>query len=278
MSDDMKHGTEYFYDLKDADLRKRGICIGEGKLVVERMIDATSFEVVSVLCTPNLREHFTGRSLGRFPVIALGEDRISGIAGFDFHRGVMAAARRPVSVSLSDFLASHPDASRFVIVSRITEVENIGSIIRSARAFGFDALILGPGSCDPFNRKAVRASMAGCFTLPILETDTADAVKTLRLHKTTLLAATTSGRAIPVTSLFSYPGKLPSLNTGETVVAYPFDPARKCAIMFGNEASGLSEEEIRLCDLEVTISMDRRADSLNVGVACGIFLHYLGKY
>jgi tRNA G18 (ribose-2'-O)-methylase SpoU len=279
-SDGIESGIGLYRNLKDSDLRKREICIGEGIFVVERMIDAPSLDMISVLCVPHLAEHFTKRASGRFPVIVSHTQVISDTAGFDFHRGVMAAARRPFNQPLPDFLALRPDASRIILCTRVSELENIGSIIRSGRAFGFDALVLGPGSCDPFNRKAIRVSMAGCFMMPILEADFANAAGILRARGFILVAATTSERARSIQSMMKVcDGAGVSRRVVESNgIGERFDPGAKYAIVFGSEGSGLGEEELRACDLEVTIPIDTRADSLNVGVAAGIFLHYFGKY
>ncbi len=271
---------EPYKSIKDSDLRNRGICIGEGRFVVERMIDASCLELVSVMCTPALAGYFESRVSGRCPVYAISGDAISAIAGYDFHRGVLAAAVRPSDIGLAEFLDSRPDASRIVIACRVREVENIGSIVRSARCLGFDALIAGEGSADPFNRKAIRASMAGCFAIPILGTDLAVAAGVLKARGFSIVAATTSERAIPVSSLFRSDRAESPLRPRLDASAVPdaCDPDGKYAIVLGNEESGLDEREKGLCDTEVTIPIDRRADSLNVGVAAGIFMHYFGKY
>jgi tRNA G18 (ribose-2'-O)-methylase SpoU len=273
-----------YMNLRDANLTEAGICIGEGQFVVERMIRARSIEPISVLCTGNLEKRYSDMACGRFPVIIASESRMSSIAGFPFHRGVMAAALRPERISLSDFLDSNPAATRIIVCTRVSEVENIGSIIRSGRAFGFDAVLIGAGSCDPFNRKAIRCSMAGCFYLPVIETDFGNAAIALRRHGFTLVGTTPDDHSIPLAQ-FAGEGSLRVATDAGSVSgntdssnAKVFDRRGRYAIVFGHEGSGLSADERSMCDIEVRIPIDAAADSLNIGVAAGIFLHYFGKY
>jgi tRNA G18 (ribose-2'-O)-methylase SpoU len=258
---DGRDDTSIYARLRDRDLAAEGICIGEGRFVVERMIAAPSLSVISVLCTAELVPHFNVLARGRFPVTAASGSGFAAITGYGFHRGVLAAAQRPLPADLGEFLRSRPDARRIAICASVSEVENMGSIVRSARAFGFDALVLGPGSCDPFNRKAVRGSAGGCFYIPFMHTEATAAARFLRANGFTVIGATPDAEALTIDALLRPRGTDP--------------PDRRYAVMFGHEGSGLDDTELAACDVRARIPIDPAADSLNVGVAAGIFFHYL---
>ena len=146
-----------------------------------------------------------------------------------------------------------------VVCPDIANTENLGTLIRIAAGFGVDAMVLGERSCNPFYRQSVRVSMGTIFSLPIVEsTDIRSDLRRLCDEFGVELVATV---------------------LDET--AEPLDRAGradKTALLFGNEAQGLSAEIVELCQRRVTIPMKRGTDSLNVYVAAGIFLyHYTSR-
>jgi len=96
------HLSEY-RDLRDRDLRREGLLVAEGRWLVERLL-ASGWEVLSVLCAPRFAEHFLRLAAGRCPVRTADEQLLAPVAGFPFHRGVLAAARRPEIASLASWL------------------------------------------------------------------------------------------------------------------------------------------------------------------------------
>ena len=79
------------------------------------------------------------------------------------HRGCLALAERPAALSMEAVLAK----SQFVVVlERVVDPDNVGSVFRSAEAFGVNALLLNPGCGDPFFRKAIRTSSGATLVVP----------------------------------------------------------------------------------------------------------------
>jgi tRNA G18 (ribose-2'-O)-methylase SpoU len=145
-----------------------------------------------------------------------------------------------------------------VVCIDIQDPTNLGTILRTAEAFGVAAVVLGGDGADPFSRRVLRVSMGAALQLPIAHsTDLASDLAVLRQReKMSLIAAVAD-------------------STGE-----PFDgvdPPDRFAILLGNESSGLSPQWLDLCDRRVTIPMTPRADSLNVAVATGILLYHFCK-
>ena len=82
-------------------------------------------------------------------------DVITTATGFNMHRGCLAVAERPAE--LRDERRAL-DRQCVAVLERVVDADNVGSVFRSAEAFGVDAVLLSPGCCDPFYRKAIRTS------------------------------------------------------------------------------------------------------------------------
>lgn len=247
---------EVFRNLKDRDLKREGIFIGEGRYVVERMLKA-GCDVLSILCLPEYAGYFTELSGNRFPVIEKTKDELVQITGYRFHRGILAAARRPNFPDLGTYVASLPQKAALVVLPSISESENIGSIIRSASAFSLKGIAIGPGCMDPLSRKAIRCSMGAVFNIPVaVFTDHQSAITILHEYGFHIIGTTPSSRGIPLEG-FHFP--------------------QKSAIVFGHEADGLKPPWDHACDTYLNIRISTRVDSLNVGIAAGIILYTLSE-
>ncbi len=249
-----KEILQTFSRIRERDLRDEGIFIAEGQILVDRLL-ASGLDVIAVLCSDRLAARYRGTAENRFQLVIMSDGEIESIAGYRFHRGVMASCRRPRFQSVTEFLSANPHASRIVICPDLSNAENIGSVMRSASAFGYGAVAIGSRSCDPLSRKALKVSMGAPFNLPILRID--DEESDARLLKS-------RGYEIYGASL-----------KGDTVPLNAFSAPERFAIVFGNEASGLSGQWVSRCNRLLTIPIMPHSDSLNVGVAAGIFMYHL---
>ena len=247
---------ELYKNIKDKNLQKENIFIGEGRYVVERMI-AVGCEIFSVLCTPGNAGYFKKLANNKFPVIEKTKEELTRITGFKFHRGVLAAAQRPLIPDLKTFLTNSPNITTLVILPSLSEAENIGGIIRSATAFSLDGVLMGPECIDPFSRKAIRCSMGSVFAVPL-------AIYTR--HKTAITILRESG--------FHIIGTTPSVS-GKPLNNFHFP--KKTALVFGQESEGLIPPWDSSCDTYLQIRISDKLDSLNVGVAAGIFFYEFSK-
>jgi TrmH family RNA methyltransferase len=133
---------------------------------------------------------------------------------------------------------------------------NAGTVIRCADAAGAGGVVLTGSSVDPYNGKAVRASVGSLFHLPVaLAPDTAAVVATLRASGVQVLAADGAG-------------ELDLDDAADQGLL-----ARPTAWLFGNEAWGLPEEVAALADHRVRIPIHGRAESLNLATAAAVCLY-----
>lgn len=133
---------------------------------------------------------------------------------------------------------------------------NVGAILRSAAWFGADAVLIGPGSADPFGPKAVRAAMGGLWDLRLVASVDLEAdLRSLQQRGLPLFGADLDGEA-----------------------ARDWSPPRDAVLVLGSEAHGLSAAVRPLLDGRVRIGAPdtagpRGVESLNVAVATGVLLH-----
>jgi tRNA G18 (ribose-2'-O)-methylase SpoU len=269
-----------YRDLRDRDLRREGLLVAEGRWLAERLL-ASGWEVLSVLCAPRFAAHFRELAAGRCPVLTADEEQLARLAGFPFHRGVLAAARRPKFLSLAAWLAEpgspggsaggqgsvsqpwppdrpagKPPPAPLVVCPQLTGEYNLGSIVRSAAALGAGALAVGPRCCDPLSRRALKVSMGAAFRLPLLALSEEAAADLARLRAAgyRIAGASPAPEALPLAA-WRHEGPV--------------------ALVLGEEAEGLPEPWAAGCDVLLRIPMREGADSLNVSVAAGILLHAL---
>ena len=143
---------------------------------------------------------------------------------------------------------------KYLYLDCVCDPGNMGTIIRSADAFGVDGIVLSDGCVDVFNPKVLRSTMSGIFNVKIYF-DSGDVLNKFR----------DNGFKIAGTFL------------DDAINAYEFDYCGKCVIIMGNEANGICPRTEKMCTHRITIPMTGGAESLNVAVACGIILYEASK-
>lgn len=138
-------------------------------------------------------------------------------------------------------------AKRLFLLDGLQDPGNIGTIIRTSLAFGFDGVILSDDSVDLYNDKLLRACQGANFYLPILQTDIQTVIPTLQKEGFSVYA-TALRNAKPIEMI---------------------DCQTKMAFVLGNEGNGVKESTIDVCDSAIYIPISQ-AESLNVAIAGGI--------
>ncbi|EFR31557.1 TrmH family RNA methyltransferase [Eremococcus coleocola] len=146
-----------------------------------------------------------------------------------------------------------PSWHRLLLLDAIQDPGNLGTMIRTADAAGFDAVILGQGCVDPYNDKVLRATQGSIWHLPVIHYDLKAAIPALQATKIPVLATALHKDAQIYSDL-----KLDD----------------KVALIMGNEGAGVAGDLIQAADHSVYIPMLGQAESLNVAVATGILLFH----
>ena len=244
-----------YVDLRHAKAgQRRATFIAEGRLVVRRLI-ASRYAVASILVQRGNEAEFAAEVQGDVPIYSLSPSAIRDLLGFDFHRGVMACGVRQPAISMDDFVA---DAAGNIILAAlgISEAENLGSMLRSAAAFGVDQVLLGPRTIDPFARRTIRVSMATALKHHFYDlSDPAAQLEALARGGVRTVATTLDQDATPLNRFRR--------------------DDRPTVLMLGNEAAGLDVSVQAAATDRVRIPMQLGTDSLNVAVAAAVFLYEL---
>ncbi len=251
--DDPRMGV--FANLKDRQLKRDGLFITEGRILTARLL-RSEFDAEAVLVAPQHADQLEQLCAGRCSLYVACPEIISQIVGFDFHRGVLGCGRRSRPRTAAGVLESLGDKTpqTLIVCPEINNTENLGSILRTAGAFGIDAVLLGERCCDPFCRRCVRVSMGGGLFLPIVESE--DLLADLKMLKAT------GGFELVATVL-----------DDESESLGDFQASAKTCLLFGNEGDGLQRRWLDVADRKATIEMAPGSDSLNLAVAVGIFVY-----
>ncbi len=158
--------------------------------------------------------------------------------------------RKIVKINKDD--PAFSDGGRVFLAESVRDPGNLGTLIRSANALGCDRMIISADCADPYNPKALRASMGAIFRLGIAVVDNMpQAVGALRENGRRVFAAALDADAEKL-------GRL-ELRSGDCFVV-------------GNEGHGLSEETVKACTKSVFIPMKEGAESLNAAAAAAVIL------
>jgi TrmH family RNA methyltransferase len=163
-------------------------------------------------------------------------------------QGVAALVRVKAS-TLENILKAEP--ALLVLAYALQDPGNLGTICRSAEAFGVTGLLLGERTVSPWNWKAMRASAGSLFRLPTVKVDLAGALAEIKSRRVRVLA-TSSHKGVPISDV---------------------DLSGPVAFLIGNEGAGLPKDVLAQADAIVSIPQTANIESLNAGIAASILLY-----
>ncbi len=144
--------------------------------------------------------------------------------------------------------------SRIILLDRLQDTGNLGTVIRTADALGIDA-VFEDGCADIYNPKTVRAAMGSLFRVPVISASFTQLIPTLRGQGMKIYASELNGdvKSISDTDL------------------------SRAGVVIGNEGNGVRREVSALCDASIIIPMRGGAESLNASVAAAIFMYKMSE-
>ena len=176
------------------------------------------------------------------PVYRLPEDLLAYVSPVKTPQGLLFTCRIPARSGV-------PEGSRFVVLEGVQDPGNVGTVIRTARAMGYDGVLLLPGCADLYGPRTVRATMGALFRQPAAEIGYDD-LERLRDGGVALYATAPGGDCTDVRDA---------------------DYGR-FAVCIGSEGRGLSDRLLALCGRRLTIPMRKDCESLNAAVAAAIVM------
>ena len=236
------------------------VFVAEGSLVVQRLIKS-DYSIQSVLIQAGKSAGYLDTLPSAVPVYEMQVNLIRELAGYDFHRGILATGIRRPFCSVQDYVSTLDtrDSNRSNVslgVVGISDGENLGSILRSAAALGVDRVLFGHKTLDPFNRRVIRVSMANVLGMSLYE---------MADLENDLLAIQNADVAVIASTLDPAAPKIGPSFSGEKL------------ILVGNEASGLPPIAQEIVRNHVRIPMQDGVDSLNVAAATAILIYHFSQ-
>lgn len=142
--------------------------------------------------------------------------------------------------------------SKILVLDQINDPGNLGTLIRTALAFGWEGVLFLGNCCDPFNEKALRASKGAIFRIPF--------------------------QSLPLEELELYLKKTTWKWIGADLSGIPPDnlqDRKKIALVIGSESHGISPQTEKLLHTKVSLPMSQKMESLNAAIAGGILMYLL---
>ena len=147
--------------------------------------------------------------------------------------------------------------NHILLIDDVQTPGNLGTIIRSAVAFGIDGIVLSNNTVDLYNPKVLRATQGMYCHLPIIRRDLEEFIKEYKSRDYKIYGT--------------------NVVNGVDVRELSASDREKYCFIVGNEGNGVRESIQNMCDLNLYIPMNSKVESLNVGVACSILLYELGR-
>lgn len=190
-------------------------------------------------------EELAERVADQEKVVLVSADVLKELTDSPSPQGIIAEVDMPQLAFPTDY------QGKYLILEDVQDPGNLGTIIRTADAAGFDGVFLSEKSADVYNSKTLRSMQGSHFHLPIWRTDIYKICREMQEHNTPVLATTLS----------------------KVSVDYKTVPHQESFVLvMGNEGQGISAEMTTLADQLVHITMPGQAESLNVAVAAGILI------
>lgn len=234
----------------EASLNTRGEVAVEGMHLVEEAI-RSGLRLKTVFFSESARQRLhklLPQLSSHTEVLTLPDDVFASAVPTETPQGV-AALVQGKPFTFEQLLAASP--ALMVVTAGLQDPGNLGTIARSAEAFGATGLLLGEHTVSPWNWKAIRASAGSLFRLGSVKVELAKAIETLKDRNIRVLG-TSARKGTPI---------------------YEMDLRRPVAFLVGSEGSGVPKDALTQADELVAIPHSPRVESLNAGIAAAVLLY-----
>jgi len=240
--------VQIYQKLRENAFSRDGSFIADSPNVVKLLIEA-GIEIKSIFATYEYCER-NADFLAKYhiPVAYIAPKSIlEEVVGHRLHHNVMMHALRPEETPLEDL------GSEIIMLTEISNADNIGAIARSAAALGVKGYLVPKQGPHPYSRRAVRVSMGHIGKLDYhCYGDIKETITTLKALGYRIFAAEVTADSTPLSQV-----KVPG----------------KWVLLMGHEQLGISDEILSLCDEVVTIEMEEGIKSFNVAIAASIMMY-----
>ena len=225
--------------------KKAGLYLLEGEHLVEEAIkEKVPIELI-VVSSNRMEDYQYLLEQTKIKVLVVSQEVFQKLSMTETTQGILAVVK-------IENQTEPPCSGHIIVLDAVQDPGNLGTIIRTADAAGFDAVVLGAGTVDLYNDKVIRSMQGSHFHIPVFQADLREYLPVLKKQ----------GVEVAVTALHR-DSKDYSILQGKSDIA----------IVVGNEGQGVSSEVIDLADIVVTIPMFGKAESLNVAIASALLMY-----
>jgi tRNA G18 (ribose-2'-O)-methylase SpoU len=236
-----------FIRIRDHVLNSKNLIIAESEKLYLQLV-ASGHCIYKILATHDfIKRH----KLSGDNVFAAEKNVLEQIAGFKIHFEVLTLAEKPADKPLDQL------DDRIILLNGLSSPENVGSIVRSAAAFGIKSIIADEKTCSPYLRRCIRVSMGNIFSIKTHHSiNVRGDLNKLKELGYKILTTANIERAIDL-------------------AGYTFPP--KCILIIGSEGHGVDLDIINLSDNVLKIKIDPQVAHLNASNAAAIFLSQMSQ-
>ena len=225
---------------------RRQLFLLEGYHLIEEAMRAQE-NITEIIGTKMALEHFT-LTRQDIPTHLVSEAISQDMADTEKTQGIFAVVR-----SNPQLQKSHRKA---LLLDQVQDPGNLGTMIRSADAAGFDLVAMGKGTVDAYNQKVLRSAQGSHFHLDLAKVDLRDFIPKLQEQGLVVYGTDLSAESVPYKDL----------------------KARdKIAVLVGNEGQGMNSDLLDLVDQNTHIPIKGQAESLNVAIAASILMFHFSE-
>ncbi|WEG13925.1 RNA methyltransferase [Pullulanibacillus sp. KACC 23026] len=215
----------------------------EGPHLVEEALKTN--QVVAVLIKEGMPKPYE-ETRDKPPLFELSEALFNSLVTTETPQGILAV------VQLEKKTVTW-ESGRFLLIDAVQDPGNLGTMIRTADAAGFDYVVLGKGTVDAYNAKTLRSAQGSHFHIHLFSADLSDVILELKQQ----------GIQVVGTSL-----------EGESILDASPKKDGNMALLVGNEGAGVQSRLLEMADYQVKLPIYGQAESLNVAVAAGILMYW----
>ena len=236
---------KYFKNLKSKKFRTEEYTVEGKKSVSEALSSERTVTAIIVSDSFVANEGFTPPS--DIPLYQLPDKLFAGLSSTDTPPGIICT----IKIEKNKVFTPKPDGL-YIYLDHISDPGNMGTIIRTADAAGFNGVLISPGSVELYNPKTVRSSMGSFFRMDITENVDCEKLEDLKNKGFKLFSGVLNDKTVDYTTADM---------TGGTV------------IVIGNESNGVSDRVIEISDQCIKIPIVGGAESLNAAIAAAVIMY-----
>lgn len=233
--------------LKDKKIReKTGFFYIEGKRFIEEI--PKKFYIEKYIISENFYKKNNINNIKNYILVT--DNVFKKISDTTTPQGIMAILKKPENINIKNIKIEKN--SFFIMLDRITDAGNLGTIIRTAEAFGCSYIILSKECVDLYNSKVLRSTMGAMFHVPIIENCNLDyAIEHLKNENVQIICTHLDGNNF----------------------SYEVDFSLPTCVIVGNEANGVLDKYVNKSDMLVKIPMAGKVESINASICASIMLY-----